>query len=354
MYPLSPLIGPIPPPRVHPDDYAIVVGLDHYPALGRLNGAQEDAKAFRDWLIDPAGAGVPPANCRLILSQDFVPAAADALNAKPTPGDLVHAFDVLHGIFEGVGRVGRRLYIYLAGHGFSAGVHGASLLTANATRKSTGRHLAGTLFADWFVEAKCFDEVLLFMDCCREINKWGPVIGPPYDPTPNGTPARWTYALSTEFGMAARERPMPPANAVRGVFTSAVLAGLRGGVRPNPNGQITSDALEAYVREFVSDVFKAAPQAQRIPPFDGAGDLVLLENAALVGVEIAIRRNDGGDPRDIRVSADGVDEPMVRVDAQEGIWFLPTGIYKATIPGGATTLFEVREDGSNQRVQKSI
>jgi hypothetical protein len=352
---MSPLLGgAAPAQRRHDDDWAIVVGLDAYPALGALQGAEADAREFLAWVTDPAGGGVPAARCRLIVSSQFAPPAPDALNAKPIPGDLVLAFDELHTMFTDHGRIGRRLYIYLAGHGFAASLHQASLLTANATRTATGHHLAGALFADWFVEAAPFDEVFLFMDCCREINRLGPVIPPPYDPAPAAQAARWSYALSTEYGKVARERPMPPTNGVRGVFTTAVLSGLRGGVRPNADGEITSGALETYVQEFVRGVFNSAPNTQVVPPFGGAANLVVLEQVPAVGVEVAIRRLDGGDPQDIRVVVDGQPQPPSRIDGVDGIWILATGLYKATLPNSTQTLFEVRAEGGDQRVQQTV
>ena len=53
------------------DDWAIVIGITSYPNLGPntkpLQGAHLDAQAFRDWLVEPEGGGVPPDNVRLIL-----------------------------------------------------------------------------------------------------------------------------------------------------------------------------------------------------------------------------------------------------------------------------------------------
>ena len=87
------------------------------------------------------------------------------------------------------GRLGRRLYIYMAGHGIAPGENQTALLMANANydkrRYGTGYHVIGEYVAGWVADAHYFDEILLFMDCCREIQAvpapnmpWGPLRDP--------------------------------------------------------------------------------------------------------------------------------------------------------------------------------
>ena len=50
---------------MHPDHYAIVIGLSAYPRLGdppgaNLLGPENDAAAVLAWLTDPHGGGLPP------------------------------------------------------------------------------------------------------------------------------------------------------------------------------------------------------------------------------------------------------------------------------------------------------
>jgi uncharacterized caspase-like protein len=40
------------------NDYALVVGISKYPALGDLSGPENDARDFRDWLIEIGRAHV--------------------------------------------------------------------------------------------------------------------------------------------------------------------------------------------------------------------------------------------------------------------------------------------------------
>lgn len=41
------------------EDYAIVVGINHYPGMNPLKGAEQDALNFIEWLKDPKGGDVP-------------------------------------------------------------------------------------------------------------------------------------------------------------------------------------------------------------------------------------------------------------------------------------------------------
>jgi len=55
----------------NPEDYAIVVGINYYPALRKLKAAEKDATLFAEWLMSPEGGGLPPDNVRLILSSNY-------------------------------------------------------------------------------------------------------------------------------------------------------------------------------------------------------------------------------------------------------------------------------------------
>src|SRR6266540_812235 len=157
-------------------DRATVVGVRVYPGLQDLDGPENDAIAFRDWLVDPNGGGLPgdADHVRLILSSDFRPPFSELAKALPTNMELERAFEWLDDQAEmnfkaGKGRIiGRRLYLYFSGHGFAPGKDDAALLMANAAPRRIAQHIAGRLWAEWFYEAGYFEEIALFMDCCRD------------------------------------------------------------------------------------------------------------------------------------------------------------------------------------------
>ncbi len=157
------------------DDRAIVVGICSYPGFTDLYGPENDAVAIYNWLLSPAGGDVPVENIELIITSQFNPPFMTPAEGKPTGVRIQEAFEKLQDLASansdrGNGlRVGRRLWIYLAGHGFGPDANENALLAANATRIRSGSyyHVLGVYNADYVHFAGYFDEVLLFMDCCR-------------------------------------------------------------------------------------------------------------------------------------------------------------------------------------------
>jgi hypothetical protein len=234
-------------------DWAIVIGIWDYPDLGDLGGPENDARAFAAWVQSPTGGGVPAERVRLVLSSGFE-TAESASRAQPAPGHIEALFDELDdlaqassGRGEGL-RVGRRLYLYFAGHGCAPLLDESVLLTANATRRRAGYHIPGKPWANWFYRAGYFDEILLFMDCCRESYPQAPLNVPAYidvtapDAVERG---RRFYAFGTKWSRLSRERQMADGT-VRGVFTSALMKGLEGAAA-EPDGRITASSLAGYL-----------------------------------------------------------------------------------------------------------
>jgi hypothetical protein len=248
-------------------DRAIVVGISCYPdpEYGDLGSPENDARAFYDWLVSPDWGAVPPENIELILSSKFKPPGRDPpfdspSDARPGVTEVQCAFDRLHDRYmansrKGGNYLGRRLYIYLSGHGFAPSDAEAALLTANAARDRLAYHLLGRYNADWFFHAGCFDEVLLFMDCCRQREPGAPLNTPYKEVTsPDAlTRVKYLYGFATQWSKNTREREIE--GVTRGVFTTALLEGLRGAAA-GPDGKITTNTLSDYLynhmREFMA------------------------------------------------------------------------------------------------------
>ncbi len=130
-------------------DFAVVIGLNYYPNLGDLKGAEPDALAFAEWLRSEAE--VPPCNIQLITSSMYGP-VSDALEARPNCVDVDRPFRRLLALGRAISpkRVGRRLYIFLAGHGFSPDWDTASMFTADALNEDLGFSLPGRPAASVF------------------------------------------------------------------------------------------------------------------------------------------------------------------------------------------------------------
>ncbi len=234
-------------------DYAIVVGIDYYPGLSSLTGAQYDANAFADWLKDPNGGNIPAGNVHLILTSMYHPPFPN----RPTQAhpNTQSFYDVLLSLLtNGTGKpcipAGRRLYLYFSGHGFtgSSTWEESALYTANATYIAP-EHLPGTRFANFTKAAAAFDEIVLVMDCCRDVTLLGRIVDPllnlPQNPARAATVGTF-YAYAVPRGTRARERALEPGGHIRGVFTYLLLDALKNAPADN-TGNVCGQAIKNYI-----------------------------------------------------------------------------------------------------------
>lgn len=272
------------------EDYAMIIGLQNYPGLDDpdneqppLQGPEYDAKEFEKWILSPKGGNVPSGNITMTLSSDFPPPFSSLVLTKPTELEIVAAFQKLHtlsdeNIENGLGpRVGRRLYIYMSGHGIAPTPFGnktekeSALLMANVNPKQVAvarYHIPGVYTATWFCENNYFDEVFLFMDCCRDLTIV-PFINILFSPKGNADTAKRFYAFATKWSRRAREKEID--GQVQGVFTKTLLLGLYGAAaEPDPanpaEGIITFESLQSYLlhnmKKFIDPPFQDDPKVQ--------------------------------------------------------------------------------------------
>ncbi len=320
---------------MNPDDYAIIIGLQTYPGLSNLAGPENDARAFRDWVVSPTGGGVPDdshlpgdphlpneeaIHLQLILSSNFKP-FTHVRNAHPVVSEIQNAFLKLYDIYSqnsesGKGtRIGRRLYIYMAGHGIAPSASRAvnqyesALLMADARSLFYGSsyHIPGAYTANWFSINGCFDEIFLFMDCCRAdesvlaINEFLP------DDRGENAATR-CYMFSTKWAKNAREKTMTSEGGtvvVRGVFTKTLLDGLSGGATvPDPKlpgqGIITVSSLKGYVYDNIGKVMASPAGTVAESPGVGITESVDIQEP---DIDYYPRRFDGTDIVILRVPA---------------------------------------------------
>ena len=252
--------------------YAIIVGIKYADQeLNTLRGPENDAASFYEWVVSPDGGGVPDDDRHrsLILSSRFDGAV------EPTADRVVGAFEALDrlaGDNAEAGRrrhVGKRLYIYLAGHGFAPSNldEETGLLVADAKSGDYQQHVLGRWCAQWAYKAYYFDEILLFMDCCRTPVHSNPILN--YRPkeinAADFEKVRRLYCFACRWSYKAREREMPPDSLWRGVFTTALLEGLKGAAAED-SGNVTADSLYRYLKNFTQCYLSPEERADQSVP----------------------------------------------------------------------------------------
>ncbi len=337
-------------------DHAIVVGVWLYPGLADLSGPENDAVAFADWLRRPGPGDVPPAQVQLILSSDFAPLPFPGVDdAKPTRDRIETAFDRLDALAQmnksqGKGlRVGRRLYLYFAGHGFAPMLDESALLMANATRTRVRYHVAGRSWANWFYKAGYFDEVVLLMDCCRENYPSSPINAVGYGDI-TGTQGKRFFGFGTKWKKVSWERQMPDGK-IHGVFTTALLTGLSGAAA-NLTGLVTADSLKNYLincmKNFLSPDDLQNPDIEKEPDVndpDNAGDGMVFAQLVVPKYNVRIQLPDGAAGKTIRVLSSNNFKLIASATANGSVWPVPLapGTYMAEVVGnGEGKVFDVR------------
>ncbi|HUR79153.1 MAG TPA: hypothetical protein VM733_00200 [Thermoanaerobaculia bacterium] len=236
------------------DDWAIVVGIRSYwePSLQGLEGPENDAREFYDWVISPDGGGVPEGQAKRILSSDFQGAQ------EPTATMVQAMFDHLDAVdakFKKETRTrkpfGRRLWIYFSGHGFAPDIDDklTALLTAEAALGAFHKsHVITSKLADYCATARYFTEVFMFADCCRTIMPVTQLnVKPIGKRSDDADEVRTFYAYGARIGKESREWEVN--GQYRGVFTMTLMEGLRGAAvdRSEKTPVITAESLNNFL-----------------------------------------------------------------------------------------------------------
>jgi hypothetical protein len=295
------------------DDHAVVVGIERYESLDDLAGPENDAAAVIEWLRDPDGGDVPQSHIHTVTSSCF------EATCRPGCDDVYAPFKplVTSGLASDPEPIGRRLYIYMAGHGFGPAMREASLLTANAGA-SASFNVSGGKVADLFSERGYFEEVVLFMDCCRDPDLAATEGVLPFDRVSSGgTPARWFYGFAAGYRSRAREKPID--GMTRGLFTVAVLEALGAGAS-------TSSELRTLVRERMIELMDEDDYQK--PVFQGEDDLHFAAGGQLPTLKVTL--GDADDKVLVTIERGGSQPVAARERLSAGESFerrLPPGLY---------------------------
>lgn len=330
-------------------DYAIVVGINLYPGISPLEGAQRDADEFAAWLTLPEGGGVDPANVvRLTTARFHPPLPARASQAQPTADQFRDTFTEI--VTDGAGRVrtpaGRRLTLYFSGHGFMGNTTAIerAVYSANATTLAPD-HIAATRYANWAVRAGLFDEMVLICDACADLSLTTSIAEPILMPLVNAARAarvRTFYAYASPAGAKARERPLGADKQVRGIFSYLLLEALR-----QAPGADDGCVMATHVRDYIHNAWPETAGADILPPtiaVEPARDLLMARRPPTdkqPATTVTITAVGAGSAELVVLGGNGkACRTATLTDGQAEV-SLPAGLYKAVVQGTArSTLFQ--------------
>jgi hypothetical protein len=238
----------MPPPDTSEADRAIVVGIARYPQLGlkSLNGPVNDAKRMADWLVNSARAHVT-----LITSDGNGTDSWNVSDLRPHPQDVVSRFVtyLAEAQTRPTRRLGKRLYVYMAGHGFMPEPRNLSLIMADALGPVYIPNIQATSWIDWFADQLYFDEHVLWMDCCatRAFSYDG---GKPLlQKTATRQDGRGKVFMAFAAGptLETFEGPVGQNGQIGGLFTDRLLRGLEGAAA-HGDGMVRTSGLVSYFR----------------------------------------------------------------------------------------------------------
>jgi len=348
-------------------DYALVVGINRYPGLTSLEGAENDARDFHAWVISQTGGKVAVTNATLLVSSDFTePAGAD--DAKPAIQQIEEFFTRIDNAADvnnraGLGlKTGNRIWLFFSGHGFAPSLDRSAVLMANATSRRT-HNVAALLWADRLHEGGWFDDVFLFQDACR--SQMADVdLTPPFlrkRNAPLNQPRRRFYAFSAKNRQLSKELPIGVR--VQGVFTTTLMQGLKGQARDPTTGALTTAQLKAYLQDnmkkllpeadLADDEIAKMPEVVNPDPFD----VLPATQVAISTFPVTISISQPGPPAHIENSDFAA---VATADPSPPSWqnALPRGFYKVVVQGLGEKMFQVSgalaPDGSGKVVDVAI
>ena len=233
--------------------YALVVGINGYEHLGKLEYCRQDAEAVAKVLVERAGFGQK----RVCLIADGQEKKAN----QPTYTNLLRRFKQ----FTSLPKKGDTLLIFFAGHGVTFGKE-ACLMPIDGSEQRTGFSVT------WLREriAKCEATTkILILDACHSGKAARGVTGI----APSLVKGAATVVLTS-----CGDKQISYPEKGHGVFTAGLIDGLSGAADKNKDGRITGAELFASIQNHIEEwsIDSGKTQTPQMSPKD-AGGIVLAQ-----------------------------------------------------------------------------
>lgn len=234
------------------EDHGIVIAITRYPKLSRASPGDADlhgleaAKAVQAWLVDHGG--VKRENIRLIVRAVRDPETSDA---DPNLSAVMKAFSDLYDLCwdengQPIIPFGRRLYVYISGHGFAIDDDDGAVFCSEASSRAPWG-VAAIKVLTAFRRGNIFKQFVLWVDACMDWEGVEPVQLSFRTVTDTREPPGPLFKAYAARPRLKTVEAAPNENGdVYGVFTRTLLDGLNG-MAANANGEITGELLKDYL-----------------------------------------------------------------------------------------------------------
>lgn len=240
-------------------DFAVVIGVEHYKdVLQPLGGPHRDTRDFVHWLIDPAGGGLPDNGAWSGAESNVSPSPNILLllstpQYTPVKDDVDDWMDTVMNKLLAEANSGRRLYFYFSGHGIGDTQMNSAMLLPKWTFSYRQYALSSEKYILELVKKGAFEEILFFMDCCRNRISGVQGQGPYWSAAlPSAASSNYLIYYASEFDNPAYEVELARKEGTldnllpRGLFTEVLLRGLKGAAA-DKNGNLRIRDLVSYV-----------------------------------------------------------------------------------------------------------
>lgn len=248
-------------------DYAMIIGINDYTppekkGLRTLNAAVRDAQDFAQWFLHESDGGDAD-RCKTVYSK--------SKPLAPIHDEIDEKLRELLYEAEKEPAKNRRLYFYFAGHG--KGVEfdptNNALCMADWSESMPNKALSSRKYHDVLINFGLFQQVIILLDCCRDIKTYVS----PQDPSFNAIPGLGPHQAEVFLGYSTiydnlSYELITDEGENRGLFTSLLLKGLRGAAS-NEDGIINSASLKKYLDKNIPEETKGKRYKQKPDIKDG-------------------------------------------------------------------------------------
>jgi caspase domain-containing protein len=334
-------------------DFAVVIGIDEYRGLKKLQGAISDATEICGTLI---GLGVPEGNIKRVLGKR--PPVGETFGWAPRIGEIDDAFADIFS--KASRRTPGRLYVYFAGHGCAMERQHVNLLLADAERNALGSGVNASAFEKVLSQMPVFQEQLFFYDCCRVNDERNAGRDPTFhDRVERGAGVGEITQLvhyGTLWQQRTYERPVDEAEQVRGLFTRALCEGLKGSAaeRRGEEWVISAGSLKAYTMRRVTQLAGRLNVRGQHPEFNFRSkdeNPVLFTGITPQKLDVTVAVEPPG--QDDVLAFDRAENVPLKAAVDDGVarFSLVPGAYRfMTLPSGASAPATVEPDEENRFV----